>query len=101
MHVRELQKMGAQVTVEHNKAYIRGVDELYGADVIASDIRASCALVLSGLIAKGITRVSGVHHWRRAYERLEEKLFILGGRVHIITDLHDEGEVILAPYKTL
>jgi UDP-N-acetylglucosamine 1-carboxyvinyltransferase len=81
VHVRELTKMGAQITVEHNKAIVTGVDELFGTHVIASDIRSSCALVLAGFIAHGSTVVTGVQHWRRGYEALENKLAALGGSI--------------------
>ncbi len=83
VHVRELQKMGAQIEVYHTKAIITGVDELYGASVIASDIRASCALALVGLAAKGITIMTGIHHWRRGYELLETKLNHLGANIQV------------------
>lgn len=83
VHVRELQKLGAQITVEHNKATITGVEELYGTAVIATDIRSSCALVLAGLAAKGITHMTGIHHWQRGYEKLEEKMAKLGARIHM------------------
>jgi len=88
LHVRELQKMGAQIEVNHNKAIIKGVDELYGAGVIATDIRASCALVLAGLVAQGTTNMTGLHHWRRGYEALEIKLQKIGARIAV-----HEGEV--------
>jgi UDP-N-acetylglucosamine 1-carboxyvinyltransferase len=81
LHVRELQKMGAQITVEHDTAIVTGVDELYGASVIATDIRASCALVIAGLMAKGTTIMTGIHHWKRGYEALEEKLALLGAHI--------------------
>lgn len=84
VHVRELQKMGAQISVEGHKATITGVDALFGANVIASDIRASCALVLAGLVAKGVTHMSGIHHWKRGYDALELKLQALGGRVEYV-----------------
>jgi UDP-N-acetylglucosamine 1-carboxyvinyltransferase len=87
LHVFELHKMGAQITVEHTKAIVRGVDQLYGSSVIATDIRASCALVLAGLIAQGNTVMSGLHHWRRGYDGLEHKLNSLGARIQIV---HDE-----------
>ena len=83
LHVRELQKMGAQIKVEHNKAIVHGVDKLYGASVIATDIRASCALVLAGLAAHGNTIMTGIHHWTRGYEGLEHKLTLLGGSVKL------------------
>lgn len=91
LHVRELQKMGAQITVEHNMAVITGVEELYGASVIATDIRASCALVIAGLIAKGTTTMTGVHHWKRGYEALEDKLAQLGARIV----LHESEEDVV------
>jgi len=91
LHVRELQKMGAQINVEHNTATITGVEELYGVPVIATDIRASCALVLAGLVAKGKTVMSGVNHWRRGYEALEQKLVRLGARVAL-----QKGDGLLA-----
>lgn len=84
VHVRELQKMGAQIQVENNtKAIVTGVDELYGTQVIATDIRASCALVLAGMVAKGTTIMTGIHHWQRGYEALEEKLMLLGAKVRL------------------
>lgn len=84
MHVSELQKMGAQIMLDRTVATIRGVDQLYGSDVIASDIRASCALVLAGLAAQGTTRVTGIHHWRRGYDSLDRKLRALGCSIEII-----------------
>ena len=83
LHVRELQKMGAQIDLHGNQATITGVDELYGAQVIATDIRASSALVLAGLIAKGTTVMTGVQHWLRGYERLELKLSRMGADVSL------------------
>ena len=84
MHVSELQKMGAQITVDRSTATIRGVEQLYGSDVIASDIRASCALVLAGLAAQGTTHVTGIHHWRRGYDSLDRKLKRLGCSIEIV-----------------
>ncbi len=81
MHGREMTKMGAQIDVQHDVATIRGVEELYGTHVIASDIRASCALVLAGMKAIGETTISGVYHWKRGYEHLEEKLRSLGASI--------------------
>ncbi len=88
LHVRELQKMGAQITIEGNCASVKGVDELYGTHVIASDIRASCALVLAGLVAQGVTVMTGLNHWRRGYESLENKLALLGADIALkqVTD---------------
>lgn len=84
VHIRELQKMGAQIKAEGNKAIITGVTELYGAEVIASDIRASCALVIAGLVAEGKTLVKGVHHFKRGYDALDLKLNMLGANISII-----------------
>jgi UDP-N-acetylglucosamine 1-carboxyvinyltransferase len=81
MHARELQKMGAQFSVEGQSATIVGVDELYGAPVIATDIRAACALILAGMAAQGETTMTGVHHLKRGYHNMIEKLQSLGGRV--------------------
>ena len=81
LHVRELQKMGAQISLEGDRAIVTGVEELFGTNVIASDIRASCALVLAGLAAKGKTVVTGIRHWRRGYEALEKKLEALGAQI--------------------
>lgn len=83
LQVRELEKMGAIIKVEYNKAIVTGVDQLFGTAVIASDIRGSCALVLAGLVAQGITTVSGIHHWYRGYESLDEKLAHLGARIAV------------------
>lgn len=81
MHARELDKMGAQVETHYDTATIRGVEELYGTHVIASDIRASCCLALAGLAAKGYTTISGVYHWKRGYQSLEGKLRALGASI--------------------
>lgn len=85
LHVPELQKMGAQIKfIFGDKVQVKGVGALYGTSVIATDIRASCALVLAGLAARGKTTMIGIKHWRRGYDRLEEKLMSLGAQVHIV-----------------
>ena len=81
MHVAELKRMGAQMQLEGATAVIHGVDGLFGAQVMASDLRASAALVLAGLKADGITEVSRVYHIDRGYERLDEKLSELGAHI--------------------
>jgi UDP-N-acetylglucosamine 1-carboxyvinyltransferase len=86
MHVPQLQKMGAQITVDGRKATVRGVEALYGCEVIATDIRASCALVLAGLNATGQTRITGLHHWKRGYASLESKLRSLGAEIEVVED---------------
>ena len=83
MHSVELQKMGAQIKTYGTKAIVNGVEELYGTEVIATDIRASCALVIAGLAAKGETKVMGIHHWQRGYDKLDEKLKNLGAEVFV------------------
>lgn len=85
LHVRELQKMGAQIKIEGDRAYITGVDVLYGTSVIAPDIRAACALVLAGLAAQGRTIMTGVHHFKRGYQALDQKLAILGAKILLKT----------------
>ena len=78
MHVPELQRMGADITVDGRSAHVRGVPALAGAPVMATDLRASAGLILAGLAAEGTTRVSRVYHIDRGYERIEEKLRSLG-----------------------
>jgi UDP-N-acetylglucosamine 1-carboxyvinyltransferase len=81
MHVQELLRLGADVTVEGKTALVRGVPGLSGAQVMASDLRASAALVLAGLAAQGTTEIQRVYHLDRGYERIEEKLAPLGARI--------------------
>jgi len=81
MHIAELKRMGAQMQLEGATAVIQGVDRLFGAPVMASDLRASAALVLAGLKAEGVTEVSRVYHIDRGYERLDEKLSELGAHI--------------------
>ncbi|HET9951692.1 MAG TPA: UDP-N-acetylglucosamine 1-carboxyvinyltransferase [Candidatus Eisenbacteria bacterium] len=80
-HVAELQRLGADIRVEGNTAFVQGVANLSGAPVMATDLRASAALILAGLVAGGETRVSRVYHLDRGYERLESKLASLGASV--------------------
>ena len=81
MHAQELDRMGAQIKLEGNRAIVRGVHELSGAPVMASDLRASVALILAGLVAKGTTEVSRVYHLDRGYEGIEKKLSLLGAQI--------------------
>ncbi len=81
LHVAELNRMGANIVVEGRKAIIYGVEKLKGAEVMVSDLRAGAALVLAGLSAEGITKVSHIYHLDRGYENLEEKLSKLGARI--------------------
>jgi UDP-N-acetylglucosamine 1-carboxyvinyltransferase len=81
MHVPELQRLGADISVQGARAVIRGVKGLQGAPVMATDLRASVSLILAGLCAKGLTVVSHVHHLDRGYEKLEEKLAACGAQI--------------------
>jgi UDP-N-acetylglucosamine 1-carboxyvinyltransferase len=81
MHVPELQRMGASIKVKGNKASVKGVRSLSGANVMVSDLRAGAALVLGGLAAKGKTTIHRVYHLDRGYEQLEEKLNAVGGSI--------------------
>ena len=86
MHVAELKRMGAHVDLEGATAIIKGVDHLFGAQVMASDLRASAALVLAGLKADGMTEVSRVYHIDRGYEHLDEKLGELGAHIERVKE---------------
>jgi UDP-N-acetylglucosamine 1-carboxyvinyltransferase len=81
MHVNELVRMGAEITIAGNAAVIRGVTGLVGAPVMATDLRASASLVLAGLAARGTTVVSRIYHLDRGYEAIEQKLTALGADV--------------------
>jgi UDP-N-acetylglucosamine 1-carboxyvinyltransferase len=81
MHVQELRRLGADIEVEGNTAVVRGVKQLDGATVMATDLRASASLVVAGLIAKGETTVERIYHIDRGYECIEEKLSQLGARI--------------------
>ena len=81
MHVHELQRMGAQIRVNGNTAFVTGVDKLSGAPVMATDLRASASLVLAGLAAEGETLIDRIYHVDRGYERIEEKLSALGADI--------------------
>jgi UDP-N-acetylglucosamine 1-carboxyvinyltransferase len=86
MHVQELQRMGADVRLEGSTAFIRGVECLTGAPVMATDLRASASLVLAGLVAVGETQVSRIYHIDRGYECIEEKLAQLGADIRRVPD---------------
>jgi UDP-N-acetylglucosamine 1-carboxyvinyltransferase len=81
MHVPELARMGANVTIHHESALVRGVPKLRGADVMATDLRASVSLAIAGLAAEGETTLHRVYHLDRGYERLEEKLAACGADI--------------------
>ena len=81
MHVSELKRMGADISLDGHTAVIKGVANLSGAPVMASDLRASAALVLAGLQAEGITEVNRVYHIDRGYESIDRKLNQLGAKL--------------------
>lgn len=81
MHVRELQRMGANIKIEGSSAVVEGVDKLTGAKVRATDLRAGAALVLAGLFAEGETEVSDIYHIDRGYDKFEHKLRVLGAKI--------------------
>jgi UDP-N-acetylglucosamine 1-carboxyvinyltransferase len=81
MHVQELLRLGADIGVEGNTAIVRGVPKLTGANVMATDLRASAGLVIAGLVAEGTTTIDRIYHLDRGYERIDEKLAALGARI--------------------
>lgn len=85
MHVPELERMGARISIEGSSAIINGTNKLYGAPVMASDLRASAALVLAGLAAKGETTIHRIYHLDRGYEDIDQKLRNLGACIERIS----------------
>ncbi|HOV21078.1 MAG TPA: UDP-N-acetylglucosamine 1-carboxyvinyltransferase [bacterium] len=81
IHAGELNRLGADISLDGSKAIVKGVEKLYGAKVMASDLRASVALVLAGLVAEGITEISRIYHIDRGYEKFEKKLNLLGAKI--------------------
>jgi len=81
MHVQEMNRMGANINVRQNCAYIDGVESLVGAPVMATDLRASASLILAGLVASGTTEIGRIYHIDRGYDCIEEKLKQLGARI--------------------
>jgi UDP-N-acetylglucosamine 1-carboxyvinyltransferase len=86
LHVGELNRMGARIRKDGATAIIQGVKELQGASVMASDLRASAALVLAGLVAKGVTQVDRVYHIDRGYEKIEQKLTAVGAHIERVKE---------------
>jgi len=85
MHVQEIARMGGKISLKGNTAIIEGTKDLVGAPVMATDLRASASLVLAGLVAKGTTQIDRIYHIDRGYERIEEKLNILGADIERIS----------------
>jgi UDP-N-acetylglucosamine 1-carboxyvinyltransferase len=81
MHVQELVRLGADIEVEGSSAIVKGVGKLTGANVMATDLRASACLVIAGLVAEGQTTIDRIYHLDRGYERIEDKLSALGARI--------------------
>ncbi|WP_018865418.1 UDP-N-acetylglucosamine 1-carboxyvinyltransferase [Thioalkalivibrio sp. ARh3] len=81
MHALELQRMGADITIEGNTAIVKGVEQLVGAPVMATDLRASASLIIAGLVAEGETAVDRIYHIDRGYECIEEKLSQIGAGI--------------------
>ena len=86
MHISEMARLGAEASLEGNSAIIKGVKRLSGAPVMASDLRASAALVLAGLIADGETEVNRIYHVDRGYERIDQKLRTLGAKIERVAE---------------
>lgn len=86
MHVPELVRMGADIQVRGRSAFVRGVELLHGAPVMATDLRASMSLVIAGLAARGETTINRIYHLDRGYERLEEKLSAVGADIERVSD---------------
>ena len=86
MHVSELARLGAEIAIEGPSAIVKGGRPLSGAPVMASDLRASAALVLAGLVAKGTTLVKRIYHLDRGYERIDNKLKKLGARIERVEE---------------
>jgi UDP-N-acetylglucosamine 1-carboxyvinyltransferase len=85
MHALELQRLGADISIQGSSALVRGVDRLQGASVMATDLRASAGLVIAGLVAEGETVVERIYHLDRGYEALEKKLGALGARIERVS----------------
>ena len=86
MHVQELNRLGATITIDGNTALVAGVPRLSGATVMATDLRASASLVIAGLTAEGETLVDRIYHLDRGYDRMEEKLTAIGARVRRVSE---------------
>jgi UDP-N-acetylglucosamine 1-carboxyvinyltransferase len=86
MHVSEMSRMGADIALESNIAIVKGIKTLRGAPVMASDLRASAALVIAGMVAKGKTEINRVYHIDRGYERIDDKLRLLGARIERVSE---------------
>ena len=85
MHALELQRLGADISIQGNSALVRGVERLQGATVMATDLRASAGLVIAGLVAEGETVVDRIYHLDRGYDQMEAKLRAIGANIERTT----------------
>ena len=85
MHVPELNRLGANIKIKGNRAFIKGYSKLIGAEVMATDLRASISLILAGLVARGVTKINRVYHLDRGYEKIENKLKKIGVKIKRIS----------------
>ena len=93
-YTEQLARMGANISVDGKSAFIKGVDKLHGAPVIANDLRAGAAMVIAGLMAKGTTEIEEIHHIQRGYDNIIEKLRSLGADIELRTVPDDEKTVL-------
>ena len=82
MHIPELNRLGANISIDGNKAKIKGNSSFVGAEVMATDLRASASLILAGLSARGTTKVNRVYHLDRGYEKIDKKLLDCGAEIY-------------------
>jgi UDP-N-acetylglucosamine 1-carboxyvinyltransferase len=85
-HVAELRRLGADIRIEGNTAFVRGIEKLQGAQVMSTDLRASASLILAGLAAEGRTDLSRIYHIDRGYERIEERLRAVGAQIERVDE---------------
>ena len=95
MHVQELRRMGASISMQGSTAVVKGVETLNSAPVMATDLRASACLVLAGLVASSQTTIERIYHIDRGYERIEEKLELIGAKIRRVR--HDQNEILYEP----
>ena len=85
MHVQELARLGARIDLKGDTAFVTGVNGLHGAQVMATDLRASVSLIIAGLAAQGETLIGRIYHLDRGFERIEEKLGQCGARIERVS----------------
>ena len=93
-YTEQLARMGANISVDGKSAFIKGVDKLHGAPVIANDLRAGAAMVIAGLMAQGTTEIEEIHHIQRGYDNIIEKLRSLGADIELVATPDDEKTVL-------